>query len=124
MNRRVFLARVLGLFVVYPATVAVVSACGGKSNSGGSSGEKSDGDCSTGAPTNYTNQSHFHREVTLSAAEIDAAVPKEYTLLRPGDHSHTVTLTAQDFVKLQAGMLLPLVSNSTNAHTHTLEIRC
>lgn len=125
MNRRIFPARVLGLSAVVPTTVAVLSACGGGSNSGGSSGEESDRNCSTGAPTNYTNQSHFHSEITLSAAGIAAAVPGDHTLLGRVDHSHTVTLIAQDFVDLEAGMCdLSLVSNSTNAHTHTLKMRC
>ncbi len=123
MNRRHFLARLLGFSVALPATISVFSACGGGSDGGGS-GDKPDGDCSTGAPVNYTNQTHGHSEITLTAVEITDAVPGDYTLLGPGGHSHTVTLSAQHFLELEAGMTLSLRSNFTNGHRHTLKVGC
>lgn len=123
MNRRHFLGRLLGFSIAFPVITSLISACGGNSGGGGS-GDKADGDCSTGAPVNYTNQKHVHSEITLSADQITNAVAGDYTLLGPGSHSHTVTLTDQHFLDLAAGMTLDLRSNVTDGHSHSLKIGC
>lgn len=76
--------------------------------------------CTGDGAVTYTNPGHAHTTSALTMAEIDAAVPGDYNLMG-GGHSHMVTVTAQNFADLQAGIALTLVSDT---HGHTVSIQC
>lgn len=86
-------------------------------------GGDADGDCSNGAQTTYTNVSHVHTELTLTAGDITAAVAGDYVLLG-GTHTHTFNLTAGDFVTLQGGGTLTKSESDGSGHGHTITITC
>lgn len=126
MKRRSFLENLmyfLGLSVVFGASTACDS---GSSSSGGSGDDEDDDDdaaldCPGGGTVTYTNAGHAHTTINLTDQEIDDAVVGTYTLMG-GGHTHTFTLTAQDFVDLKNNITVS--KNDLEGHSHNIDIVC
>lgn len=79
------------------------------------------GTCSSGTEAVYTNPGHPHSGLTLTGAQIFAAVPGSYTLLS-GGHTHTFALDASDFATLRAGGTI--FKTDQEGHGHTISLTC
>lgn len=93
---------------------------------GGCGGEASvpiagDGNCSDGVTTTYTNPTHAHTTIDLTAAELTRAAPGAYVLLT-GSHQHTFVLSAADFAALSSGS--PVTKVDTEGDGHIIGLRC
>ena len=98
---------------------------GGGDDNGGDDGDDGGGvgsSCTTGAVSMYTNPSHAHGALGLTAAEVSAADTTINYELMDGGHPHFFTLTAQDFADIQQGIPVNVVDNE--GHGHNLEITC
>jgi hypothetical protein len=121
LNRREFVVRLLGLTVVAPTFVALLASCSGDGESSGST-------CAGGAGTTVTvRDGHSHNTETLTQEEIRTAEEGDYDLLLaggPGDHTHQVSLTADEFSEIASG--LPVIKNSGTGggHIHPVQIQC
>lgn len=132
MQRREFIFRCLNIAAM-GISLRVLTACSGSgygssygtdrqgSTGGGGSGT---GICPNGTNVVYVNPGHAHTTVKLSQAQVQAAVPGNYTLLG-GGHSHTFNLTAADFVNLKAGKTVSNVPESDGSgHGHLINVVC
>jgi hypothetical protein len=90
--------------------------CVGATGADGGSGGFSCGNTMTG--------NHMH-PLTICGADVQAATEKTYPLADGGTgHTHMLTLSAYDFLYLQAGTAIMRDSTTTNAHLHTCSITC
>lgn len=71
----------------------------------------------------YGGGTHNHDPINLTAGEITAGVPQDYTLLS-GGHAHTFALTASHFADLQAGTPVTLDETTDGLHHHSITIAC
>ncbi len=115
MTRNEFLRSIVGIGVG-AVGVAVIAGCG---DDGGSAIDA--GNVCTN-PTNQIGSNHGHT-LTVTLADVDAAVNKTYDITGTADHAHMVTITAAQFTQIKNGQTLNLTSTST-AHTHNVVVMC
>ena len=76
-------------------------------------------DCVANGASGELTINHGH-PMTVSAADVIAGVEKAYDVQGPANHSHTVTLTAEDFALLgEAAFVTLSVEN-----THSVRVQC
>ena len=99
-------------------------ACGDdkESESPSSNPGAGSGDCADGVSgTISSNHSH---SITISEADVNAAVDKVYDITGSGTHAHSVTVTAAGFATLEAGSSITVSSTVGNSHTHNVTVVC
>lgn len=69
--------------------------------------------CTAGGTGQHTHQ------LVVPAADVMAGVEQTYTGTGSG-HTHPVTVTAQDFMDLQNGMTVTIMTDDTHPHTWTI----
>lgn len=114
MRRREFILKSAGLL----GASLVLARCGG-----GDSGNNSPSpttptpnpSCSNGGGITYKNPGHGHTTINLTVAEINNAVPGNYTLMG-GSHSHSFNLTATDFANLKNAQIVSKTDNEGDGH--------
>jgi hypothetical protein len=96
------------------AAGVLTAACGGGDDDDTSGG----GTCKTAIAAN-----HGHA-LTISAADKMAGVAKDYDIKGSADHSHTVSLAADDFADLSGGTVVIVTSSTDAGHSHDVTITC
>lgn len=128
MNRRSFLKSSMGV----AAGLALVGCGsggggydGGGGGGGGNGGATTGGNCLSNGTNTTVSVAHTpNHSVTVPASDILAGAQKTYTLTDAGSgHTHTITVTAADFVNLQNNQGVVLTSTSTG-HSHSVTINC
>jgi hypothetical protein len=93
----------------------MTAACGGD--------DDDDDTSSGGACTTQIASNHGHA-LTVSAADKMTGAAKEYDIKGSADHSHTVSLSAEDFADLASGTILIMNSSTDAGHEHEVTITC
>jgi hypothetical protein len=117
--RRLFFKNTL-IFTLAVFFQNLISACNGTGASG-----NDDTDCSSGGHAEVgTNHGHGAPQVT--AADIFAGAPKQYTVTDTGaTHTHTVTLGSTNFTDLQNGVLVGVATDPDGTgHAHIITFYC
>ncbi|MEO7097325.1 MAG: hypothetical protein ABI175_28950, partial [Polyangiales bacterium] len=78
------------------------------------------GSCTT--PTATIGSNHGHTLV-VTKAEVTAAVAKSYDIMGTATHTHTVMVSAANFVTLAAGGTVTITSSNAG-HTHDVVVMC
>lgn len=100
--------------------VAGVVACSDSDTTGAGGGAA--GGCTT---TNISDD-HGHA-LTVSQADVDAAVDKTYSIAGASPHDHSVTITAAEFGTLAGGSPVTITSSDAgpgDPHTHMVTVSC
>jgi hypothetical protein len=99
-----------------------LSGCGGSGESGGTCHRSGTG--GTDACTFTMTGDHTHG-LQIPPADVKAGNPATYVLEDCGTgHTHTLMLTAYDFLYLQGGTTQKVDSATTAGHLHTVSITC
>lgn len=77
--------------------------------------------CGADRPTTGITLNHGHW-LSVSEQEIAAGIQKTFTITGTSGHAHQVTLTAADFLQLQANQSVTVVSTSGGGHTHSVTL--
>jgi hypothetical protein len=93
----------------------LTAACGG--------GDDDDDTNDGGACTTQIAANHGHA-LTISAADKMTGAAKEYDIKGSADHSHTVSLSAEDFADLASGTIVIVTSSTADGHDHDVTITC
>jgi hypothetical protein len=105
------------------------SGTAGNSGGGGTGGAGAAGAAGTGgsayACVNSMTGTHMH-PLTVPGSDVERGYQDApYTLQDGGTgHTHTLELTAYDYVYLQAGATRMIDSSTTSSHLHTVTITC
>lgn len=118
MTRKQFLRSVVGVGVG-AVGVAVLAGCGGDDGAGPVDAPAAV--CTT--PTAAIQGNHGH-VITVTLAEVTAGVDKTYDIMGTSAHTHSVTITAADFVMIKAGTTRMVVSTTGGGHTHPVNVMC
>jgi hypothetical protein len=92
----------------------LTAACGGDDDDDGDSGAS----CSAAIGTN-----HGHA-MSVTAADVMAAVDKTYDIQGSSAHSHTVAILAADFAGMTPGTVRVVESSTDAGHSHEVTITC
>lgn len=117
MTRKEFLGSLVKGTAVGAVAAGAIAACGGDDD--GDNGGN-DGACSL---RSVIAGNHGH-VMSVSQADVDAAVEKVYDIEGDAGHNHMVTITASQFATIAAGGNLTVVSTSASAHTHMITVNC
>jgi len=113
MDRREFLAKA-GLTATWVGITVRVTGCGGD----GDGGTAPDQNVPDGDVAGAISANHGHA-VRITAAELTAGQAVTLTLDGPtDDHTHTVSLTAQDVMDIADGTRVSHTSSNDSGHTH------
>ncbi len=129
MNRRNFLLNTLRLSFVSSGYL-LLNACGGSGGGGYGGGSNTatgqGGNCLANGTLVSIQVVHVpNHTLTIPAADVAAGVAKNYALEDNGSgHTHTVLITAADFMSLQANNGVMEVSTLTAGHTHNVTVNC
>jgi hypothetical protein len=123
LTRKEFLTSVVGA-VAGAAGAAVLVACG-------SNGESSDAgvakNCATNGGLAAIGANHGHM-MTVTAADVNAGIDKPYSIQGSAGHTHTVLVTAAQFMTMKTNPGTNITINSsvdsTPAHMHAIMISC
>lgn len=74
-------------------------------------------------PTATIAANHGH-ELVVPLADVVAGVEATYDIMGTSPHAHSVTLTADHFAMLQAGMQVSVTSTAGGDHTHEVTVSC
>lgn len=126
MQRRQFVAKIIQLFS-FTSLITFLESCKGATSSyGGGTSTTQGGDCKVNGTAVYIQDLHTpNHTLTIPAADVVAGVQKTYLLVDNGSgHTHTITVTAADFITLQNNLGIVEVSTADAGHTHNLTINC
>jgi hypothetical protein len=117
MTRKEFLGTLIG-------AGAVLAGCGGDDGGGGLDGAVTR-NCALNGTTATIDANHGH-VLTVLKSDVTTGVDKTYDIMGTATHTHSVTVTAADFAKLQsnANGSVMVTSTSGGAHTHAVTIIC
>ncbi len=103
------------------------SGDGGAGGSGGGgtggAGGASTGDCVNNGTNVVIGTNHGHMLV-VDKADVVAGMNKTYDITGSSMHSHSVTLTAADFMTLAQNQQIMVTSTTGGAHTHSVTVTC
>lgn len=113
---------ILGATLAWAA--ATLSGCSDNATGGVACKTGADGGVGGFTCGNTMTGDHMH-PLTICGEDVTVGVDKTYTLDAGGTgHMHMLTVTAYDFLYLQAGTARMIDSTETNAHKHTVSITC
>jgi hypothetical protein len=87
-------------------------------------GSSNDGNAGGGGVCSVTISANHGHVLDISAADKMAAAAKDYDIRGSATHSHTVSLSANDFASLNSGNTVNVTSSVSEGHSHDLSIKC
>ena len=124
MNRKTFLKKTAGAMLV---AVPAYSILGCSSSDNGSEtpdpDPKSEADCIANGTAASIGGNHGHT-ITVSKADVQAALDKTYAIQGSSGHGHSCTLTAANFNSLKSKTAISVTSTNDDGHTHTIAVSC
>ena len=127
MRRRDFLVGVGGIVIAVPAVASLAGCSGYGGDDDDDVGVDADGaasctDFGAGATGSAISSNHGHA-LAVPAADVNAGVEKTYDIQGTSTHNHQVTITAAQFVSLQSGNSVSVVS-TVDGHSHEVTVTC
>lgn len=123
LTRKEFLSSIVSA-VAGTAGAAVLIGCSDDSPSGDAGIAKS---CTANGGAASIGSNHGHT-LTVSAADVNAAVDKTYNIQGTSPHPHMITITAAQFNMLKgsstASVTVTSTSDGSPAHTHSVTVTC
>ena len=125
--KRSMLRRTGALVICSVLSLYIISAC--SSGDDGLldpvSGPSAEADCSANGTSSTIENNHGH-ELDITSADIKAGVSKTYSIQGTADHSHSVTVTPDDFDLLENDSSIEVNSTTggANDHTHPIIVSC
>jgi hypothetical protein len=125
MDRRSFVGRSLAVLLSLAGIEAMLTACGSSSGSSSTPTPANGGNCDANGTSISIQLVHSpNHTLTIPSADVIAGVAKTYTLADNGSgHTHQVTISAADFLKLQQNQGIQETSTATG-HTHLVTVDC
>lgn len=81
------------------------------------------GNCAANGTVVTIGTNHGHTLV-VTKEEVTAAAAKTYDITGSSTHTHSITITANQFATLASTGMLTVMSTAGGAHTHTVTVVC
>lgn len=124
MDRKSFIKKVAATFLVSIPVVNLWSCSDDSEDMGTGDGGDGGDDVScvdNGTSTSITDN-HGHA-ISVSKEDVSNGVEKTYDITGTGSHSHTVTVTADNFATLKDNDSVT-VESTVSGHSHSITITC
>lgn len=134
MDRKTFIRKTsAGILIGIPAIGLL--GCSGSDDGGAPDpgppdpgpGNGTSGNCLQNGTSTSISANHGH-SLTVSKADVEAAVEKTYTLSQGSgayeEHIHEITISASQFETLQDNDQITITSTSDASHTHSVTVSC
>ncbi len=125
MIRKEFIARTFGAFLIAPTVVFAVGCSSSDDAPVNPDPETALSECLENGALGNIAENHGHT-LTIPKEDIDEAVEKTYELQGSSDHTHTITVTTQDYTALKNGstMAVDIYTSTDNDHRHSVILLC
>ncbi|HUS27047.1 MAG TPA: hypothetical protein VMZ53_01010 [Kofleriaceae bacterium] len=100
------------------ASGAALVACGGNSVTPDATAS-----CTDRGTIPEIAQNHGH-VLAITVEDIEAGVEKTYDIMGTSLHTHSVTITAEQFAMLRANQTITVTSTLVTAHSHSVVVKC
>lgn len=127
-NRRSFLQNLFHFSLLFSATGTslLTMACSNSNNKDSNNIFDTDGKCvDNGTTIEIENKHTPNHSLVVSREDVNAGGLRNYTLENNGSgHTHTLTITDDEFTLLRNNIGFRKVSTSDSGHTHLVTISC
>ncbi len=120
MDRNTFIKKITGAIFINIPFYSILS-CSGSDND--PAPEIVDKNCLLNGTVGSVSSNHGH-SISVSKADIEAGVTKQYNIQGSSNHSHSVTVSESDFTSLKSNQQIQLATSSGGGHTHSVIISC
>ncbi len=124
MKRKTFIRKTMGALLLVAPAYAILS-CSSSSDDSGSNNNNNNGDpncLDNGTIANITGN-HGHN-LTVSKDDVSDGIEKTYAIDGSAGHSHSVTVTAANFITLRNNQQISLSSTTGSGHNHSIAVSC
>ena len=123
MDRKTFIKKTASAVLIAAPAISLIN-CSSSEDSSSNNNNSGNPDCSNnGARASSISANHGH-SLTVSREDVNAGVEKTYSIEGSASHSHSVTVTAANFITLQNNQQIVLTSSVGNSHEHTVTVSC
>ena len=124
MNRKTFLKKTAGAMLVAVPAYSFLACSSSDNGSDTPIPDPSAGaDCIANGTAATIGGNHGHT-ITVSKADVQAAVDKTYAIQGSSGHGHNCTLTAANFNSLKSKTAISVTSTNDDGHTHSVSVSC
>ena len=123
MNRTEFIKRGLTMLAFGIPLIGLANSCTSENEPSPTPPNTDPKDCQANGTTTSIGSNHGH-DLTVSKADVDAAIEKSYSIQGTSGHNHGVTITATNFTALKSNQSIQVTSTSGSGHTHSVTVGC
>ncbi len=124
MNRKRFLQKTAGVFLVSLPVISLIGCSNDDTANGDPDLDPDQADClDNGANATAITSNHGHTLI-VSKAGIDAGTEKSYSIQGSPGHNHRITLTAANFNTLKGQKTVRVASSRDSSHRHDVTVSC
>ncbi len=124
MDRKDFIKKMAGTMLF---AVPAITVLGCSDSDNGSippqGGPPQSADCLKNGTKNAINGNHGH-EFKVSKEDVKAGTTKDYSITGTASHSHTITVSSDNFDNLKRNQQIEMTSTNGNGHTHVIIVSC
>jgi len=120
MDRKSFIQKTTGAMLIGIPFFSMLSCSDSDNDPVPDSADK---DCLLNGTNSSVSSNHGH-SVTVSKADVEAGVDKQYSIQGSSDHNHTITVSASEFSTLKINQQVQVTSSSGGGHNHSVTISC
>lgn len=123
MNRKTFITKTAGALLVAIPAYSLLGCSSSDDAETPPDLDPSGVDCLANGTSAAIGSNHGHA-ITVSKADVEAAVDKTYAIQGTSGHPHSCTITAANFNSLKAKTAISVTSTNDNDHTHSISVSC
>jgi len=120
MDRKTFIKKVTGAMLISIPFYSILS-CTDSDND--PAPDIVDKNCLLNGTVSSVSANHGH-SITVSKADVEAGVEKQYNIQGSASHTHTVTVSESNFASLKSNKQIQITATSGGGHTHSVTISC
>ena len=126
MERKIFIQKTAGLMLIAIPAYSLVqcsSSDEGSADPDTNPVGNAQGNCLDNGTTNAIGGNHGHNLV-VSAADVNAAVAKSYSIQGSCPHNHSLTISEANFSSLKTNNSISVTSSNDDGHSHPVTVSC
>ncbi len=121
MKRETFLQRTFGGMVAAISGFLFIQSC--SSSDDAAPAPTPTANCLDNGTSSSISANHGHT-LSVSKADVMSGVEQTYGIAGTASHGHTVTVTADQFLRLKSNQSISVMSTDNDGHTHSVTISC
>ncbi len=122
MDRKDFIKKVaISMLLAIPVISVLGCSDSGDDDPPATGGQEKD--CLKNGTQSTIGSNHGHT-LQVSKNDVESGVEKQYAIAGSSGHDHNVTISSNDFSKLNSNQQIQVSSSSNSGHSHTITVSC